>query len=178
MACASAVFHSAVIAMPVAFHVRCPASIETSWLLFRLSCVVPVRCLALYCRKIRLAGGLLPWSWVNYVNSERGFLDLVRRSTRLGTDPVAIIKSYEANPAGEAWPQQCVCWKQESAFRLPMGPFPFGCARLRWLVVCVLAPLQVALSWPCSPTSAWARWLWSTRTIPTYVLVCSEGLVG
>ena len=136
-----------------------------------------VRCLALCFRKIRLAGGLLPWSWVNYVNSERGFLDLVRRSTRLGADPVAIIKSYEANPAGEAWPRLCVCWKQESALRLPMGPFPFGSARLRWLI-CVSPTLQVALSWPCLPTSVWARWLWSTRTIPTYVLVCSEGFVG
>jgi hypothetical protein len=108
MACVSAVFHPAVIAMPVAFHVRRPALIEVSWLLVRLSCVVAGCCLALYCRKIRLAGGLLPWSWVNYVNSERGFLDLVRRSTRLGADPVAIIKSYEANPAGEAWPRLCL----------------------------------------------------------------------
>jgi hypothetical protein len=177
MACVSAVLHAAVIAMPVAFHVRRPTLIEVSWLLVRLPCIVAVRCLALCCRKIRLAGGLLPWSWVNYVNSERGFLDLVRRSTRLGADPVAIIKSYEANPAGEAWPRLCVCWKQESALRLPMGPFPFGSARLRWLI-CVSPTLQVALSWPCLPTSVWARWLWSTRTIPTYVLVCSEGFVG
>ena len=108
MACVSAIFHSAVIVMPVVFHVRCPVSIYASWPLVRLPCVVAGRCLPLCCRKIRLAGGLLPWSWVNYVNSERGFLDLVRRSTRLGADPVAIIKSYEANPAGEAWPQLCV----------------------------------------------------------------------